>query len=502
MHLKKISFISLLFFFPCLPQGGTYSEKLQMEYFTSGFVGSIEEYVRSTLPQTTYEGYENFHILSDEDETSPLSFTLENPVRRTKKRTQYHSLTPEEEKGTRFRIASTHTSDDGTPESQRTSSSAHSTHAEHYPNSRFRVTFSIPKVPEEKPAIVMKEKEGDGKYLPILTDVIMDPERKVDFGILEAFFYSSKNKDEGLFLSLARRFNPLESPGSEDMTELDRYLHYNVIHNVTTLSIELVKFFIIICEVNPHSLYTNEKGVKTCFADEIEKSSLTNKAEILALLKEAAPAKPTSPLAPSFYNPLASHTTVANPSKSLRFGQATRPNPPCTATVLSPKTPVNSSFTPPKQKPSHSHFCVPLMTTLAHRESIIGNCKLHMQYSHEQFTFEEVDALIRCVDDTRKEDLQFLYHVLTHWTDVHEVDGLERNHYWSLIPYGDSPISLKKLKILLMAKINPLRRHAGNESFMEYLNHPFRSLNPKKEREAYEYCQKFLNTHSYDSLYC
>ena len=141
-----------------------------------------------------------------------------------------------------------------------------------------------------------------------------------------------------------------------------------------------------------------------------------------------------------------------------------------------------------------SHFYVPLAPSIENRDHLLAACTFHMKHSREKLTFEELGAIVRCLDDRKNEDLIFFKKILKTHATISEVDELGRTILWSLIPYDRNPFSLKKLALLLKAGANATRRHAGNESFIEYLQNPLCSLERTNARAAYECCRKSLNS--------
>jgi hypothetical protein len=142
---------------------------------------------------------------------------------------------------------------------------------------------------------------------------------------------------------------------------------------------------------------------------------------------------------------------------------------------------------------STSHFHAPLLTTLKDRERILGECLSYLEEGKERLTYEEVGALIRCLDDKKNKDLQLLERILKRWTTLHEVDELGKNLLWHLIPSEGNCISLEKLKIILKRGVNPCRRHIGQESFKEYLENPLNQLERENALAAAACCLKFLD---------
>jgi hypothetical protein len=443
MNYRKINLVFLFFFSSYLTWGAEYPKEFQKQYYKSNYWSriSIDEYAKLI-------GYKP-------------------PTK--KSRTQGSSSFPHDSLPTLLALTQNppHASSQCLGSVANPSSST---------SSRFTVSTLHP-LPEPK-----EEKENER---------VGDSNKAVDFDTLEAFAQSPQHTNKELFLSLADRLNPAVPYGSTGMTALDLYLYYIFTKNRSSLSLELIKILLTVGNLDPDTKYSSEKGTITCFTDTIKESSLTNKTAILTLLKEL---KPKS----------ARERSYPTHSLSDSLPRADRPAP-----FLFPSAPEKTPFLPlfssegeslsvptssfqKKGEPVHTHFHTPLLPRPGDRKYILRNCQFHLQNSKENFTCDEVNALIQVVDDKSEDELQFLATVLKASATIHEVDILDKNHFWSLIPYDETFLSLKKLRILLEAGIDPRKKRAGNESFMEYLDH---SLTISNAREAHEHCRRYLLSH-------
>ena len=153
----------------------------------------------------------------------------------------------------------------------------------------------------------------------------------------------------------------------------------------------------------------------------------------------------------------------------------------------------STKYYPPAKEPSCSHFYVPLLLPdEKDKNRIMAACTFHISHSKKKLTFEELRAVIQCVDDGNDEDLAFFERILKNHAHIKEVDELEKTILWSLIPREGNFLSLKKLALLLKAGASATRKHSGNLSFMDYLNSPLCSLERTNARAAYACCQKLM----------
>ncbi len=524
MHFRKISFICSLFFAPLTNSCGDYNypEDFQMEYFASGFQGSIKEYAVS-LRVSHQNSDPAFIALQEDDYTGsrPTNGKRTRKFRPLSKEEEEHDATP--------KITSIRTLDElyhkekrqllldpkarwmpdlkALPNEQNSeinlfllSEALEDAPPTRIPReldtqhrrSRFTVHTTVLSTAEE-------EKDTDEKDLEALTDILMEPDTNVNFAMMEIFFRSSQRDNKALLYNLLQRFNPDTVTGLVGMTELDLYFKNNTDHGINTLSTGLVNLFLI-TGLDAHTTYINEEGKETCFATNVKESSFKNKDAILALIAQHDSPTPTKKktipyaAAPEKKDSLSAHKTHCR-SKSVSYSQREIPRK-----VREPEGPFQAvavSYRQQEKELALSHFYVPLMPSIKDGKHVLEGCRFHMARSREPLTFEELGAVVRCIDDSNDEDLTFFEEVLKTHATIKEVDGLERTILWSLIPYDRSPLSIKKLNLLLNAGASAIRRHAGNESFMEYVNNPLCSVEQRNARDAYACCQEFLAKNRY-----
>ncbi len=507
MYFKKISFAYALFlsFLPTLCSDFAEDDdvELVMQYSTSGFGGTFEEYLASvqkndrptTLPWPQHND-DSDDSRSDDD---MIGGVIGGRTKKTKRQI-IPVLKTDSPSTTRQPIVLTHLA----PRPLNPPSLPVSVMdlLAHFLKSDTPVlTSSKPVIYadgtgySEKPAAKtvlarVEEENTDEQDLEAITTILMSPNLLVDFAMMERFFRSSQSDNTHILQKLLEQFEPPVKEFSPGMTGLDIYLKNNSEEGINTLSLGLVELFLKMKQ-DPHHVYTNGKGEQTCFAQDVEKSSLTNKKEILDLIAQHSPTISTTTTA--HIVPLPHKTTSDSLLPGVTIYRYTPPTPSSEKNSVLAALPTHVKKTRRVQaslqiceehESSLPHFYVPLTPRSADREQVLAECKFHMSRSREKLTFEELGAVIRCVDDSKNEDLTLLKQVLKNYARIKEVDESGRTILWSLIPYDKTPLSLKKLTLLLEAG-------ASAGSFMDYLQSPFRSIDCENAPKASECCRKF-----------